>query len=889
MRLSRTYIYCAFAKVCSASSSPDPCVWFGWQFGGRPTYCDPVTSTCAEMYWTDLTFTVARFGPPGITELPLAERRVTCAQAQAMFESVTDTAAAGYDAEVDTPTQAPKRHRGRSNSGGSSATFAGTGRGAADAGPSTTSPRPAARKRRNALATTSSTTTTTTTTTTTPSSVTISAHLEVVDSLIRLWLLPAVQSYPHIALDEPQLGAMREFLELVSYDSVVSFLVNDITTTTTPSYDDEDEDGDISWLSLNTPTEPFYDQRFKHYFYERLNRMASFSDLISFINTHVLEYVSVARPSGRITLAQASQWFHLLADLSTEAIDEDHRPPYDWNGDVDLYFAPFTLSQFPRMYSDDYGIEYEPLDPTVVDPATPDHVVDEIVGRIGQFVDQLNAVDMLLRDMDDFQAPEEYRLQLDNLDWIFSRYSLPTLTVEDLTELGAEVPDTLAMLIYLFRNEICDRIHRIANFVQWAANSPAARPRNARIISRVANNCQSISPISRRIIASQYTFSLRHYNAEDPFRFAHRARFEIRYPRFETPYQVVSRSVRELARPNAYLLGDFVVVELGNPEAGEIGIRRQWVSRMVDDIMRVGAAPRWDLFEYTDDRRGWMRPKPFAPNATEEDRVIYSERFRLVGRILGIALKYDIVPGVRLAPSVIALLRWGSSSAFFANSTNLDRFLVVEDPQFSHGLNALQGLDESVRDTVLSTFDYSEVRPNGAGIEVNSTNLAEYIRMRKQKRLITEIAVPVTHIARGISDVIGRAALDMFTHDELMNMIVGPLEVTAGMVTQGILFKHGVTPEAFPPAQSLLDTIAAMTEENRREFLFFVTSLRTPPINAHEGPWIRVVFDMATNTTRLPRSQTCFNEITLPPYESFAKMQERILTAIAHAGTIENN
>jgi hypothetical protein len=120
-------------------------------------------------------------------------------------------------------------------------------------------------------------------------------------------------------------------------------------------------------------------------------------------------------------------------------------------------------------------------------------------------------------------------------------------------------------------------------------------------------------------------------------------------------------------------------------------------------------------------------------------------------------------------------------------------------------------------------------------------------------------------------------------------MITGPLEVTAEIVTSGVLFKNRITPEAFLPAQWFIEIITEMTERNRRQFLFFMTSSRMPPINAEEGNWLKVVFDRAAPVRRLPKAQTCFNEITLPHYESKEQMRDRIMTAIANAGSIENS
>ena len=352
---------------------------------------------------------------------------------------------------------------------------------------------------------------------------------------------------------------------------------------------------------------------------------------------------------------------------------------------------------------------------------------------------------------------------------------------------------------------------------------------------------------------------------------------------------MVTRSIRELTRNDMDLLGEFVVLEHGNPDAGEIGIRRQWMTRMVHDIVYVGAAPRWDLFEYTDDRRAWMRPKPLATNITEEDREVYIERFRLIGRIIGIALKYEIVPGIRLAPSVLALMQWGTSGEIFASANATDEFLKDEDPAFLHGLRELRRVDESVRELVFSSLDFEGLVADGESIGVDQDNLEEYIFMKKQQRLVGEIAVPIAHIVRGISDVIGRAGLDFVSPRELQMMITGPLEVTAEIVTSGVLFKNGITPEAFLPAQWFLEIITEMTERNRQQFLFFMTSSRMPPINAEEGNWLKVVFDPAAPVRRLPKAQTCFNEITLPHYESKEQMRDRIMTAIANAGSIENS
>jgi len=249
-----------------------------------------------------------------------------------------------------------------------------------------------------------------------------------------------------------------------------------------------------------------------------------------------------------------------------------------------------------------------------------------------------------------------------------------------------------------------------------------------------------------------------------------------------------------------------------------------------------------------------------------------------------------VVLGIPLAESVLRLFQSPRIGEIY--SSQWDRMLQEENPLSMRMLRNLESVatDSSLETSaeVFADLSFDQLVPRGSTIALTVENLPEYIQKKKQAELVTPVLIPVTKIVEGISDVIGRASLDMFTFEELREMIRGPMNISAELVVAGLSFRNPPQVGGDEIVQWLIQIISELTEEERKQFLYFISASYMPPFNRDEA-WIRVFFDSGAAPDRLPRSQTCFNEITFPIYPSFELMKEKLLTAISSTGTIENN
>ena len=83
--------------------------------------------------------------------------------------------------------------------------------------------------------------------------------------------------------------------------------------------------------------------------------------------------------------------------------------------------------------------------------------------------------------------------------------------------------------------------------------------------------------------------------------------------------------------------------------------------------------------------------------------------------------------------------------------------------------------------------------------------------------------------------------------------------------------------------------VETFDEERRARLLQFVTGSTRVPLQGFKalqgstgaaGPRLFTIHLIDANTDNLPKAHTCFNRIDIPPYESYEKLYEKLLTAV---------
>eukprot|EP00891_Asterochloris_glomerata_P005589 jgi/Astpho2/5589/e_gw1.00079.2.1_t len=211
---------------------------------------------------------------------------------------------------------------------------------------------------------------------------------------------------------------------------------------------------------------------------------------------------------------------------------------------------------------------------------------------------------------------------------------------------------------------------------------------------------------------------------------------------------------------------------------------------------------------------------------------------------------------------------------------------------------------------VLPGYPEYPLRPDGADVMVDASNVSSYIKAVVDALLETGIKAQLDAFRDGFNEVFSLSVLACFFEDEIEAMLCGAGESwTVEALAETIKFDHGYTAQStaishFLQARDHQKFDAA----DQRRFLRFVTGTpRLPPGGiAALHPRLTVVRKHTSQSSDpalgasaspagsslghqgsgsladgdLPSVMTCANYIKLPPYSSKAVMKERVLYAI---------
>ncbi|KAH0629298.1 hypothetical protein JD844_011252 [Phrynosoma platyrhinos] len=213
------------------------------------------------------------------------------------------------------------------------------------------------------------------------------------------------------------------------------------------------------------------------------------------------------------------------------------------------------------------------------------------------------------------------------------------------------------------------------------------------------------------------------------------------------------------------------------------------------------------------------------------------------------------------------------------------RFLRGIEAQF---LALQKGFNEVIPQHLLKTFDEKELEVI-VGMDSQEAGGDELAIVT----VITVTAMIASKIAGAVSIPPGQKLLTSFDcmlllpltfvhYEQLIICGLGKIDVNDWKANTRL--KH-CTPDSnivkwFWKAVELFD------EERRARLLQFVTGSSRVPLQGFKalqgaaGPRLFTIHQIDASTNNLPKAHTCFNRIDIPPYESYEKLYEKLLTAI---------
>ncbi|XP_021104297.1 E3 ubiquitin-protein ligase SMURF2 isoform X4 [Heterocephalus glaber] len=304
------------------------------------------------------------------------------------------------------------------------------------------------------------------------------------------------------------------------------------------------------------------------------------------------------------------------------------------------------------------------------------------------------------------------------------------------------------------------------------------------------------------------------------------------------------------------------------------GVAREWLYLLSHEMLN----PYYGLFQYSRDDIYTLQINP--DSAVNPEHLSY---FHFVGRIMGMAVFHGhYIDGGFTLPFYKQLL---------GKSITLDDMELV-DPDLHNSLvwileNDITGvLDHTfcVEHNAYGEIIQHELKPNGKSIPVTEENKKEYVRLYVNWRFLRGIEAQFLALQKGFNEVIPQHLLKTFDEKELELIICGLGKIDVNDWKVNTRLKH-CTPDS-NIVKWFWKAVEFFDEERRARLLQFVTGSSRVPLQGFKalqgaaGPRLFTIHQIDACTNNLPKAHTCFNRIDIPPYESYEKLYEKLLTAI---------
>uniref|UniRef100_A0A671TPP6 HECT-type E3 ubiquitin transferase n=1 Tax=Sparus aurata TaxID=8175 RepID=A0A671TPP6_SPAAU len=304
------------------------------------------------------------------------------------------------------------------------------------------------------------------------------------------------------------------------------------------------------------------------------------------------------------------------------------------------------------------------------------------------------------------------------------------------------------------------------------------------------------------------------------------------------------------------------------------GVAREWLYLLSHEMLN----PYYGLFQYSRDDIYTLQINP--DSAVNPEHLSY---FHFVGRIMGMAVFHGhYIDGGFTLPFYKQLL---------GKPITLDDMESV-DPDLHNSLvwildNDITGvLDHTfcVEHNAYGEIIQHELKPNGKSIPVSEDTKKEYVRLYVNWRFLHGIEAQFLALQKGFNEVIPQHLLKSFDEKELELIVCGLGKIDISDWKSNTRLKH-CTPDS-NIVKWFWKAVESFDEERRARLLQFVTGSSRVPLQGFKalqgaaGPRLFTIHQIDANTNNLPKAHTCFNRIDIPPYESYDKLYDKLLTAI---------
>ncbi|ETN61114.1 E3 ubiquitin-protein ligase nedd-4 [Anopheles darlingi] len=304
------------------------------------------------------------------------------------------------------------------------------------------------------------------------------------------------------------------------------------------------------------------------------------------------------------------------------------------------------------------------------------------------------------------------------------------------------------------------------------------------------------------------------------------------------------------------------------------GLAREWFYLLSKEMFN----PYYGLFEYSAMDNYTLQINPNSGLCNEE----HLNYFRFIGRIAGMAIYHGkLLDAFFIRPFYKMMLQ---------KPIDLKDMEAV-DTEYYNSLLYIKENDPSELDLTFSvdeesfgTMSQRELKPGGAELDVSNDNKDEYIRLVIDWRFEARVKDQMQAFLEGVNSLVPLTLLKIFDENELELLMCGIQSIDVNDWKKNTMYKgdyyanHAVV-------LWFWRAVLSFNNEMRARLLQFVTGTSRVPMNGFKelygsnGPQLFTIEKWGT-VNNFPRAHTCFNRLDLPPYESYAQLKERLISAI---------
>ncbi|KAH0511847.1 E3 ubiquitin-protein ligase SMURF1 [Microtus ochrogaster] len=342
--------------------------------------------------------------------------------------------------------------------------------------------------------------------------------------------------------------------------------------------------------------------------------------------------------------------------------------------------------------------------------------------------------------------------------------------------------------------------------------------------------------------------------------------------------EIFEESYRQIMKMRPKDLKKRLMVKFRGEEGLDYGgVAREWLYLLCHEMLN----PYYGLFQYSTDDIYTLQINP--DSSVNPDHLSY---FHFVGRIMGLAVFHGhYINGGFTVPFYKQLL---------GKPIQLSDLESV-DPELHKSLVWI--LENDITPVLDHTFCVEhnafgrilqhELKPNGRNVPVTEENKKEYVRLYVNWRFMRGIEAQFLALQKGFNELIPQHLLKPFDQKELELIIGGLDKIDLNDWKSNTRLKHCVADSNI--VRWFWQAVETFDEERRARLLQFVTGSTRVPLQGFKalqgstgaaGPRLFTIHLIDANTDNLPKAHTCFNRIDIPPYESYEKLYEKLLTAV---------